>query len=1104
MPTCPLRTRAPERLHPKFPPWTYFYHLFHGVGVRHRQSSIMMKNVMLNPSFRVHLHLVAGWLLALWTMQAHAQQVLTFDFAGAVGNEATWSSNFNDPGLTGSIISRGPGLQALADADRFNAKGWTTATVPNMNDYMEFTLTPQPGKQFTINKVTFKLQRNNRGPLRYVVRTSADGFTANQGGVAKITDNTTTQTRSFNFTVANRIAPLTVRLYGYKAEYSTTGHGGPGDAAGADIIVLGTTADITYYSQSNGNVGDPIWSLKPVGTPGPATFSALTHMVVQNGHTVTTTADVDVKDLGVAGGGTLVLNAGTTCTVHGDDVNIGGLVNGADNSTLALAGSAATTLVNAGGNMDLWDLTVNTPAGTAAQAAIGIRGTLQLVDGFFDASTGNVALTSNATGTGRLGPVASGASYGGNLTVQRYIPAGHTNWRMLGSPVAGQTVNEWKDDFFTAGFPGSHYPNFYDPPASGILWPSIRWYDETNTFPSADSGEVGVSSTAQALIPGQGFRAWCGDTFTGTNAFTVDLTGAPTIAQSPFTLPLSFTSSGSVPADGWNLVGNPLPSPIDFTAISRGSDVQNAYWIFDPATGTTKAWSNGVGQGGLNGILQSSQGFWMKADGTSLTTTVDESAKVAEPLGGTFGGSLQPVLPMLNLTIASNLNTYSDEAMVIFAQGSPALDGVDALKLPFKTAGAPQIGILSSTGERLALDFFGSYDTAIQVPVMVDVDITGTYTITAGMAGIRALSCLSLTDLQTGAVTPLTDGASYTFTINAGDDAGQPRFLLNGTKPVPLYVENAPCPDGEGRATVVAAQGQLGITWAGAAGIPLSSFVIGEGDVCIFPAPAGTYQVRITPGGACGELVSDFTITAPETIHIEVLQTATSCPNSTDGNLELLLHGGTAPYDVLWSTGATGHVLNGPAGSQSATITDAAGCTTTIAAEIPAGEGTFAQFALLASTTVGTPVEFNNNSVLADSYTWDFGDGTASSEHTPVHAYAQPGTYSVTLTATSADCSDSYTQQLEVDATTGVRAAEAGNTLAVWATPEQFIIEHGFGNAPVDVDVYDATGRHTLGRGAVVMPGRITMDGHALNAGIWFVRVASGDVQRTFRVPLVR
>ena len=132
------------------------------------------------------------------------------------------------------------------------------------------------------------------------------------------------------------------------------------------------------------------------------------------------------------------------------------------------------------------------------------------------------------------------------------------------------------------------------------------------------------------------------------------------------------------------------------------------------------------------------------------------------------------------------------------------------------------------------------------------------------------------------------------------------------------------------------------------------------------------------------------------------------------------------------------------------------------------------------------------------------GDGTASSEHTPVHAYAQPGTYSVTLTATSADCSDSYTQQLEVDATTGVRAAEAGNTLAVWATPEQFIIEHGFGNAPVDVDVYDATGRHTLGRGAVVMPGRITMDGHALNAGIWFVRVASGDVQRTFRVPLVR
>lgn len=44
------------------------------------------------------------------------------------------------------------------------------------------------------------------------------------------------------------------------------------------------------------------------------------------------------------------------------------------------------------------------------------------------------------------------------------------------------------------------------------------------------------------------------------------------------------------------------------------------------------------------------------------------------------------------------------------------------------------------------------------------------------------------------------------------------------------------------------------------------------------------------------------------------------------------------------------------------------------------------------------------------SWSWDFGDGGTSTAQNPVHDYTAPGTHSVSLTATSAACSDSVTK----------------------------------------------------------------------------------------------
>ncbi len=51
----------------------------------------------------------------------------------------------------------------------------------------------------------------------------------------------------------------------------------------------------------------------------------------------------------------------------------------------------------------------------------------------------------------------------------------------------------------------------------------------------------------------------------------------------------------------------------------------------------------------------------------------------------------------------------------------------------------------------------------------------------------------------------------------------------------------------------------------------------------------------------------------------------------------------------------------------------------------------------------GFDVAFNNTSVFAESYYWDFGDGQYSTEFEPVHAFAGPGCYKVALKASN-DC----------------------------------------------------------------------------------------------------
>ncbi|MCB9178479.1 MAG: PKD domain-containing protein [Flavobacteriales bacterium] len=873
-----------------------------------------------------------------------------------------------------------------------------------------------------------------------------------------------------------------------------------------DIEIRGDYCATTYYSRADGDVGDAIWSETPSGSAGSVTFDRFKSMVVQNGDVVNVNANTRVDDFTIDAGGQLDLASTFTLTVSGDLFDNNGTLTAADNSTLVFNSPNLTT-VESTTTLDLFDLTANTPGDLLTDATIEIRGTMLLQDGDFDASIGSVTLVSDNSGTGRLGPVAATADFIGDMTVQRYIPAGATNWRFLGSPVAGQTINEWKDDFITAGFPGSHSPGFSNPPGSGILWPSIRWYDETLIPANIDTGWVGVSSVAQTLDAGQGFAAWCGTGLNTTTAFTIDVTGAPNIAASTITRNLDYTNNGAPTVDGWNAVSNPLPSPILFSSLGR-TNVEDYVYIFNPAAGNVAAYdiSTTISTNGGNDTIQSSQAFMVQATAGSASISFDEADKVNDRQGGFFGGSQVSTFNGVRLKLTSAINTFSDETVVAFAVGTPGVDGNDVPKMTFSHPDAPQIASRIGAG-LFAINATAGYTEDLAIPIMVDAKISGDYTVTASSMENIGLRCLVIEDLETGSMTPLVEGASYTFSIAADASNEEPRLLLHASVPVPLYADATTCHNTtDGRGTVVhVGDAPIDIVWTDADGETMYMQTIAEGVAIVDGLAAGEYHVAVSSDAGCGALSTSFTITAPSMLEVESTNRAASCPNTADGRVDLTVLGGTAPYQFAWSDGSTEEDLVAAAGTYTVTVMDDNGCTVpTPAFTIGAGEGPTAMAELSATAVlVNVPVDFTNTGSTGEVI-WTFGDGQFSTEAEPSHTYAAPGTYTVALTVTDGDCSDTWTADVMVETSTGIQSNTPAGTNA-WFANDKFVVEHAFNNGqPVTIEVMDATGRLHLSRQVVGTPARVNVPAEGLSTGIWFVRVSNAGTSRTMRVPLVR
>ena len=217
-------------------------------------------------------------------------------------------------------------------------------------------------------------------------------------------------------------------------------------------------------------------------------------------------------------------------------------------------------------------------------------------------TTGRFTLQSDATGTASIAALPTGASIVGTVTVQQYIPAGFRKYRFLSHPfISNISLGQLTDDINITGNTAGTSLNIGQTVGYGFTPtstnnPSAFYFKTTD----ADGGLITdagwkafLDDSTRNWKHGQGIRILTrgkknqSNTLNGfdtiPNATTIDMTG--TITQGSDTIKL--VTGGSGLTAGFNLVGNPYPSPVDIGAVlNTATNIGTSIYLRNPQTGS--------------------------------------------------------------------------------------------------------------------------------------------------------------------------------------------------------------------------------------------------------------------------------------------------------------------------------------------------------------------------------------------------------------------------------------------------------------------------------------------------------------------------------------
>jgi hypothetical protein len=435
-------------------------------------------------------------------------------------------------------------------------------------------------------------------------------------------------------------------------------------------------------------------------------------------------------------------------------------------SAQTIGGTVATTFNDLTSNNAI-DVTLTSSALTTVAGTLTINSGKQfsVAPGKQLSVDGTIANNAGASGFTLHSGVAGTASLLHNTnnvqaTVQRYISGTKEAWHFISSPVAAQGISgSW--------LPSGSYGNGtgYDL----YLWnePNNCWIYKLNTTSAINWNTVHPGSN---FTPGRGYL-YSVQATNPTKAFIGNLNNGS------ITYPLS-TSSDDLSLKGFNFVGNPYPSSIDWQASlgwTRSNLVNSGggydMWIWNPIAenyGVCNS-ATGICTNSVTRNIAPMQGFFVRASGAG-NLGMDNAVRLHD--NGTWFKNSEINTAIFRVVVESEADKSLDEAGLLFGYSA---NEPGARKLFSNIITAPSL-FMSSGDENYSVRYFTDTTDNHTVPLKFIAGRDGNYSLKCNF-DLEKFTIVMLEDRKTNYIQNMIPKNTYSFSASTTDDEN--RFVLH-------------------------------------------------------------------------------------------------------------------------------------------------------------------------------------------------------------------------------------------------------------------------------------------------------------------------------------